>query len=208
MGDPESKRKRYCLMCNVFKPDRCHHCSACNKCVLNMDHHCPWVNNCIGFWNRKFFLLLLFYTVSTLYYYIGTMAPNFIDTIYWHMQAYQKPDIDFVELAIVFVLDVVYVFIVALAFILTKFAAFHVELVLKNMTTIETLEHKSTTYENPVRSLIHIHICIVRCRLGTELVPGLRPEPCDVVRPCLRKVREARRDGSELAAKAWQLLCG
>lgn len=40
MGDSESKRRRYCLMCHVFKPERCHHCSACNKCVLNMDHHC------------------------------------------------------------------------------------------------------------------------------------------------------------------------
>jgi palmitoyltransferase len=40
IGDAESKRKRYCLMCHVFKPERCHHCSICNRCVLNMDHHC------------------------------------------------------------------------------------------------------------------------------------------------------------------------
>ena len=39
LGDAENKRRRYCLMCNVFKPERCHHCSACNRCVLNMDHH-------------------------------------------------------------------------------------------------------------------------------------------------------------------------
>ena len=48
-GDNEKKRRRYCLQCNVFKPERCHHCSACNRCVLNMDHHCPWINNCVGF---------------------------------------------------------------------------------------------------------------------------------------------------------------
>jgi len=40
MGDSETKRRRYCLMCHVFKPERCHHCSVCNRCVLNMDHHC------------------------------------------------------------------------------------------------------------------------------------------------------------------------
>lgn len=40
MGDSDNKRRRYCLMCHVFKPERCHHCSACNRCVLNMDHHC------------------------------------------------------------------------------------------------------------------------------------------------------------------------
>ena len=49
------KKRRYCLMCNVFKPERCHHCSACNRCVLNMDHHCPWINNCVGLNNHVFF---------------------------------------------------------------------------------------------------------------------------------------------------------
>jgi palmitoyltransferase len=63
LGDGENKRRRYCLMCNVFKPERCHHCSACNRCVLNMDHHCPWLNNCIGFYNKKNFLLTVLYAI-------------------------------------------------------------------------------------------------------------------------------------------------
>ena len=37
IGDDDFKRKRYCLICNAFKPERSHHCSVCNKCVLNMD---------------------------------------------------------------------------------------------------------------------------------------------------------------------------
>merc|ERR1719384_1353725 len=65
MGD-ETKRRRYCKMCNVWKPDRTHHCSICNRCILNMDHHCPWINNCVGFYNRKFFMQLLLYVFACL----------------------------------------------------------------------------------------------------------------------------------------------
>ena len=82
VNDSEKKRKRYCLMCNLFKPERCHHCSVCNRCVINMDHHCPWVNNCIGFWNRKYFILLLIYVHLTTYFYAGLMLPRFLDTMY------------------------------------------------------------------------------------------------------------------------------
>ena len=59
IGDEDFKKKRYCLLCQVFKPERTHHCSICNLCILNMDHHCPWVNNCIGFYNKKFFVRFL-----------------------------------------------------------------------------------------------------------------------------------------------------
>ena len=75
-------------MCNIFKPERCHHCSACNRCVLNMDHHCPWINNCIGFWNRKFFILLLIYVLIITYFNIATMAYSFIHSIFWALDVY------------------------------------------------------------------------------------------------------------------------
>merc|ERR1719157_128090 len=75
MGD-ETKRRRYCKMCNVWKPDRTHHCSICNRCILNMDHHCPWINNCVGFYNRKFFIQLLLYVYSSLLIIVVTSLPE------------------------------------------------------------------------------------------------------------------------------------
>ena len=88
LGDPEQKRRRYCLMCNIFKPERCHHCSVCNRCVLNMDHHCPWINNCVGFWNRKYFLLLLIYVLSITYFVFFSLLWDFIDSIRWGLDVY------------------------------------------------------------------------------------------------------------------------
>eukprot|EP00826_Nyctotherus_ovalis_P046314 TRINITY_DN5217_c0_g5_i1.p2 TRINITY_DN5217_c0_g5~~TRINITY_DN5217_c0_g5_i1.p2 ORF type:complete len:157 (+),score=18.40 TRINITY_DN5217_c0_g5_i1:420-890(+) len=151
MGDPENKRKRYCLMCNVFKPDRCHHCSTCNRCVLNMDHHCPWVNNCIGFWNRKHFLLLLFYGVGSLFIYILGVSGKFVETIQWYISLYYEVQpITVQELVMNVTVDVTYLFALFLTYTLTKFTHFHVTLVRRNSTTLESLENKGLDYENAV----------------------------------------------------------
>lgn len=189
MGDPESKRKRYCLMCNVFKPDRCHHCSVCNKCNLNMDHHCPWVNNCIGFWNRKFFALLLFYTLCILYFYAFTMLGIFIDSIHWHMKAYYYP-INWKEFAFISGCDVIYIFVVCLAGVLTKFAHFHWTLIVKNITTIESIEHKGTNFQSIVR-FIGLYV-LVRSWSYEELATSFWKKSWYVAISCIWKIWKAR----------------
>ena len=46
-----------------------------------MDHHCPWINNCIGFWNRKFFILLLIYVLIVTYFVAITMSFAWLESI-------------------------------------------------------------------------------------------------------------------------------
>lgn len=140
IGDEDFKRKRYCLICNAFKPERSHHCSVCNICVLNMDHHCPWVDNCIGFYNRKYFMQLLFYLcVLTIFidfsagYDVYIIVKNIIQMTF-------KSD-DHIRAAGIMI---AYGITLTLSFLITMFFKFHVQLVLNNSTTIESLdkEHK------------------------------------------------------------------
>ena len=66
MENPEERKKRFCVICQCFKPDRCYHCSYSNTCILGMDHFCPWLGKTIGFSNRKQLILLLIYSFLNL----------------------------------------------------------------------------------------------------------------------------------------------
>ena len=138
IGDDDYKRKRYCLICNAFKPERSHHCSVCNICVLNMDHHCPWVDNCIGFYNRKFFMQLLLYVVIlTIYvdisefYFVVNLAIKLF-----------KQHIKYSQIALAALVIFAYLAIFIFSIIITNFFKFHIGLVLKNSTTIESLDQE------------------------------------------------------------------
>jgi len=139
LGDNENKRRRYCLMCNVFKPERCHHCSACNRCVLNMDHHCPWINNCIGFWNRKYFILLLIYVLLITYVTAIIMAYDFYCAIVWgfNNKFFSSND---PKLTNNIMIMISFIFNCIVGVLMTAFLKFHIMLGSDNKTTIENLD--------------------------------------------------------------------
>ncbi|KAF9308764.1 hypothetical protein BG003_010630 [Podila horticola] len=77
-------RSRWCEICKIVKPDRCHHCSECNICVLRMDHHCPWVNGCVGFGNYKQFYLFILYGSLSAVWVVGSMIPLLVKALESH----------------------------------------------------------------------------------------------------------------------------
>ncbi|EAS03868.4 DHHC zinc finger protein (macronuclear) [Tetrahymena thermophila SB210] len=142
LDDHEHKKRRYCLICHIFKPERCHHCSACNRCVLNMDHHCPWLGNCIGFKNRKFFILLLFYVNVTTWLAMFGMIGEIFNIMVSIKQKLGGDDTitiswfsDFLIVAS-FGLDITAMVIIGIFF------KFHLDLIFMNTTTLENLDRK------------------------------------------------------------------
>lgn len=129
-------RHRFCVHCNLFKPDRAHHCSTCRECVLQMDHHCPFTgNSCVGFLNRKFFVLFLYYaTLSCLL--VATLTPRAILNRLFQLEA--RPNT--ANLIWVVMIMVGYILCTLHALALAPFSAFHTYLVLKNRSTIENEE--------------------------------------------------------------------
>ena len=128
-------QRKYCLICHGFKPERCHHCSTCQKCVLNMDHHCPWVNNCIGFHNRKFFMLFLFY-ISICLLIMSIVEVIVMISEIKKVAETKQTDVHF-ALKLILTLATLPLF-----FALISFFFFHLKMVLVNTTTLEGLIRK------------------------------------------------------------------
>ena len=141
IGEEDFKKKRYCLLCQVFKPERTHHCSICNLCILNMDHHCPWVDNCIGFYNKKFFIQLLSYFLLTSLCFCIMYIPYSIDIIKIIYKTYKKgTDKNFEKKYYLFLIN--NILLLGFSVVDFNFLKFHIKLIKSNLTTIETLDNE------------------------------------------------------------------
>lgn len=101
-----------------------------------MDHHCPWINNCVGFYNRKFFILFLFYlTVNILF-----VLPQQVYLIVMEMIPIFKHE------AVVNVNTVVRILVslfeLGILLPVSTFMGYHMTLVFKNLTTLTELKRE------------------------------------------------------------------
>ncbi|XP_071846578.1 palmitoyltransferase ZDHHC20-B-like isoform X2 [Apostichopus japonicus] len=119
---------RYCHICKIIKPDRCHHCSVCDRCILKMDHHCPWVNNCVGYGNYKFFVLFLMYALLFCLYVAITTLPYFVQ--FW--QDMQDSDAARFHILFLFLASIMFAISVTILFCM------HIRLSLVNQSTLES----------------------------------------------------------------------
>jgi len=120
---------------NVYKPDRAHFCRVLGRCVLKMDHFCPWLNNCIGFYNHKFFVLLISYMSTLAVFMVVVLWPSFAAIV-------SHAEHSGVSLQAEFRVCLTYLMTCLLALALLAFLGFHTYLLARNYTTIEFLEKR------------------------------------------------------------------
>jgi palmitoyltransferase ZDHHC2/15/20 len=103
-----------------------------------MDHHCPWVANCIGFFNYKYFINMLFYTATTLWYLVLSSYPLLSHVL----------DHDSIDYKFSYYVITSQIMASVLGLVITLFFIFHLWLITKQYSTIEFCEKRNETESN------------------------------------------------------------
>jgi palmitoyltransferase ZDHHC2/15/20 len=130
-GDMPQQRANFCRKCSNWKPARAHHCSATGRCVLKLDHFCLWIVNDVGLLNQKAFLLFLFYSCAACLLAAAALLPVTIQML-MHDGA-SAPYAGVLLFAAIFTL--------AFGIALIAFLAIHWDMLARNYTSIESIDH-------------------------------------------------------------------
>ncbi|EPQ58010.1 hypothetical protein GLOTRDRAFT_71981 [Gloeophyllum trabeum ATCC 11539] len=130
-------RVKYCPTCKIYRPPRSSHCKMCDNCVDGCDHHCQWVNNCVGRRNYTFFFVFLMSAVTTSILIIITAALHlYFLTVDRHVDFRQALNMG-AGSAVVFAMTIIVIWPV------TALLAYHMRLLLLNVTTIEQIRNQA-----------------------------------------------------------------
>ena len=93
----------------------------------------PWINGCVGFYNRKPFILMNFYT--TLITFLNILA--FLFSISTFIKRFENLNSSLILHLLIIMVALVLNCIIFVTILL--FLKFHIDLILRNYTTLETL---------------------------------------------------------------------
>lgn len=155
----------------MIKPDRAHYSSNMHQVILKMDHYCPWVRNCIGYKNYKFFILFIFYgflvclSIACLSLspclYIWKMNEenlryeNYLADVENHKNVSAIPPPEHLRIYSPKWIQVLFFFSILAGFNLLCFNILHLNLISKNVSTIEFYQNKVLTKDGYYKYPFH-----------------------------------------------------
>mmetsp|Transcript_9427 Transcript_9427/g.11299 ORF Transcript_9427/g.11299 Transcript_9427/m.11299 type:complete len:354 (+) Transcript_9427:229-1290(+) len=140
VSNSEQARKHYvkCHKSGLYKPPRAHFDSITGRLVLNMDHFCPWTNNTIGYFNRKFFVLFLFYTSLTCGWVAASFYPFLDSPAKDHSKKHAVDEDHYFNSSMIHIMTfMAFIFDVTFSIFLFCFFGLHLTFAMKNQTSIE-----------------------------------------------------------------------
>ncbi|WVQ75214.1 hypothetical protein IAR50_004826 [Cryptococcus sp. DSM 104548] len=161
------RRVKRCRKCDGPKPERTHHCSVCKRCVLQMDHHCPWINNCVGLHNQRHFVLFMAWLALACLVLCVLGFQRFLDTFRYSAEwlAY-SPQLAF---------TMIWVLAAAIGFAVAVLCSWHLYMVSKGETSIESHDNDYLANKAKKEGLIYLNPYDLGRRRNLELFFNIGP---------------------------------
>ena len=135
------KTTKICLTCNIARPFRSTHCSDCDNCTLRFDHNCPWIGGCVGKRNYiYFFIFLILLNIKNVYLLIFSIIH--ICKTYMNSTDEEKKIKSWIARKLLSVIPSLFtiIFIGATMLFTTGLIIYHINLIIKNITTKEEIK--------------------------------------------------------------------